>query len=187
MSVPPDAASVWGIVVAGGAGLRFGGPKHSMELQNRPLWSWGRDTLVEAGISHVIVVGPVPGGIPGGNRRRDSVAAGLAEIPEDVDYVVIHDAARPLVRPEDVARVVLFMLSQPPHVTIRDLVILPHRGFDLKARLMAGQLTSKGAFTGKHTQDDAFLFVRSSSIPESEIPEKPWLGDVRGLIEKGLS
>ena len=96
MSVPPEPASVWGIVVAGGSGLRFGGPKHSMELQGKPLWSWGRDMLVDAGVSHVVVVGPVPGGIPGGNRRRDSVAAGLAEIPDDVDYVIVHDAARPL-------------------------------------------------------------------------------------------
>ena len=31
------------------------------------------------------------------------------------------------VRSEDVAEAVVFMLSQPPHVTIRDLVILPQR------------------------------------------------------------
>ena len=67
-----------------------------MELAGKPLWSWGRDMLVDAGLSHVVVVGPVPGGIPGGNRRRDSVAAGLAEVPDDVDYVIVHDAARPL-------------------------------------------------------------------------------------------
>ncbi len=68
-----------------------------------------------------------------------------------------------------------------------DLVILPHRGFDLKARLMAKQLTSRGIFTGTHTQDDAFLFVRSSSVPKSMIPTNPWIGDVRGLIEKGTT
>ena len=93
--MPPDPVSVWGIVVAGGSGLRFGGPKHSMELQGKPLWSWSRDMLVDAGISHVVVVGPVPGGVPGGNRRRDSVAAGLAEVPDDVEFVIVHDAARP--------------------------------------------------------------------------------------------
>ena len=125
MSVPPDAASVWGIVVAGGAGLRFGGPKHSMELQGKPLWSWGRDTLVEAGVSHVIVVGPVPGGIPGGNRRRDSVAAGLAEIPDDVDYVVVHDAARPLATVAMVESLIDTLLTRDvdavvPAVPVRD-------------------------------------------------------------------
>lgn len=125
MSVPPDDRSVWGIVVAGGAGLRFGGPKHSMELEGKPLWSWGRDTLVDAGVSHVIVVGPVPGGIPGGNRRRDSVAAGLAEIPDDVDYVVVHDAARPLASKGLVKALIDTLLTRDvdgvaPAVPVRD-------------------------------------------------------------------
>jgi len=34
-------------------------------------------------------------------------------------------AQRTAVRSEDIAEVVIFMLSQPPHVTIRDVVILP--------------------------------------------------------------
>lgn len=125
MSVPPDTASIWGIVVAGGAGLRFGGPKHSMELHGKPLWSWGRDMLVDAGVSHVVVVGPVPGGIPGGNRRRDSVAAGLAEIPDDVDYVIVHDAARPLATAAMVHTIIETLLTRDvdgvaPAVPVRD-------------------------------------------------------------------
>lgn len=125
MSVPPDLASIWGIVVAGGTGSRFGGPKHSMELQGKPLWAWGRDMLVESGLSHVVVVGPVPGGIPGGNRRRDSVAAGLAEVPDDVDYVIVHDAARPLATPAIVATIVDTLLTRDvdgvvPAVPVRD-------------------------------------------------------------------
>ena len=125
MSVPPETASVWGIVVAGGSGLRFGGPKHSMDLEGKPLWSWGRDTLVDAGVSHVIVVGPVPGGVPGGNRRRDSVLAGLSEIPDDVDYVVVHDAARPLASKELVESLIATLLTRDvdgvvPAVPVRD-------------------------------------------------------------------
>ncbi len=125
MSVPPDEASVWGIVVAGGTGARFGGPKHSMELDGKPLWVWGRDTLVDAGVSHVIVVGPVPGGIPGGNRRRDSVAAGLSEIPDDVDYIVVHDAARPLAKRELVEGIIETLMTRDvdgvvPAVPVRD-------------------------------------------------------------------
>ncbi len=125
MSVPPDTVEIWGIVVAGGAGSRFGGPKHSMELEGKPLWSWGRDMLVDAGVSHVIVVGPVPGGIPGGNRRRDSVAAGLAEVPEDVDYVIVHDAARPLAPVSIVKTIVDTLITRDvdgvvPAVPVRD-------------------------------------------------------------------
>ena len=36
--------------------------------------------------------------VPGGPRRRDSVAAGLEEVG-DAEIVVVHDAARPLVSP----------------------------------------------------------------------------------------
>jgi 2-C-methyl-D-erythritol 4-phosphate cytidylyltransferase/2-C-methyl-D-erythritol 2,4-cyclodiphosphate synthase len=34
--------------------------------------------------------------VTGGERRHDSVAAGLAELPEEVAIIVIHDGARPL-------------------------------------------------------------------------------------------
>jgi 2-C-methyl-D-erythritol 4-phosphate cytidylyltransferase len=86
----------WAIVVAAGAGTRFGGPKHEVRLAGRPLWEIGRTTLVDAGAAAVVVVGDVAGGIAGGARRRDSVAAGLAEVPDDVEFVLVHDAARPL-------------------------------------------------------------------------------------------
>ena len=34
--------------------------------------------------------------VVGGATRSDSVRAGLAVVPDDVDVVVVHDAARPL-------------------------------------------------------------------------------------------
>ena len=37
--------------------------------------------------------------MPGGERRQDSVAAGLAALPEEIEIVVIHDGARPLAEP----------------------------------------------------------------------------------------
>jgi len=42
----------------------------------------------------------------GGAERQDSMAAGLAALPSDVTHVAVHDAARPLVSPADVDRVV---------------------------------------------------------------------------------
>ena len=38
-------------------------------------------------------------GLEGGERRRDSVKAGLDTL-QDVDYLVVHDGARPLVTTE---------------------------------------------------------------------------------------
>jgi 2-C-methyl-D-erythritol 4-phosphate cytidylyltransferase/2-C-methyl-D-erythritol 2,4-cyclodiphosphate synthase len=38
--------------------------------------------------------------VAGGQRRQDSVAAGLEALPERIELVVIHDGARPLAEPE---------------------------------------------------------------------------------------
>jgi len=44
--------------------------------------------------------------VVGGAERQDSAAAGLAALPREVRWVVVHDAARCLVDPEDVRRVI---------------------------------------------------------------------------------
>ena len=44
--------------------------------------------------------------VAGGAKRQESVAAGLAACDLDTRYVVVHDAARPLVTPETVSEVV---------------------------------------------------------------------------------
>ena len=95
----------WGIVVAGGRGDRFGGPKQFELLGGEPLWEWARRSLVEAGVTHVVVVGEIDGAVEPGLRRRDSVAAGLAEVPDGAEYILVHDAARPLATPALVERV----------------------------------------------------------------------------------
>jgi 2-C-methyl-D-erythritol 4-phosphate cytidylyltransferase len=53
----------------------------------------GKQLVEEQGFSKVTDI------CPGGERRQDSVAAGLARI-EKADWVVIHDGARPLVTEE---------------------------------------------------------------------------------------
>ena len=95
----------WGIVVAGGRGDRFGGPKQLELLGGEPLWEWARRSLLDGGVSGVVVVGQMAGGVAPGKRRRDSVAAGLAEVPVDAAYILVHDAARPLATPALVGRV----------------------------------------------------------------------------------
>ncbi len=42
--------------------------------------------------------------VPGGERRQDSVRAGLDRIRHDAKYVAVHDAARPLITPEQIER-----------------------------------------------------------------------------------
>ncbi len=94
-----------GIVVAAGRGERFGGEKHAALVGGVPLWRRAREVLMTGGVERVIVVGDVPGGVPGGDRRRDSVAAGLTALPTDAAGVLVHDAARPLATPHLVVRI----------------------------------------------------------------------------------
>jgi 2-C-methyl-D-erythritol 4-phosphate cytidylyltransferase len=61
--------------------------------------------------------------VPGGAERQDSVAAALAELPDDVKYVFIHDCARPLVRPEQ-------LVALHKIVRVEDAVVLAHRVTD---------------------------------------------------------
>ncbi|MGH9031878.1 MAG: 2-C-methyl-D-erythritol 4-phosphate cytidylyltransferase [Acidimicrobiia bacterium] len=100
---------VWGIVVAGGQGARFGALKQFEAL------GAARPSLVERAVAttastcdRVVVVlppgrawdgPPVTAVVAGGKRRSDSVRAGLAAVAADADVVVVHDAARPLASP----------------------------------------------------------------------------------------
>lgn len=42
----------------------------------------------------------------GGTERHESVVSGLEDLPEEVEIAVVHDAARPLVTDETIARVI---------------------------------------------------------------------------------
>lgn len=49
--------------------------------------------------------------LPGGATRQDSVRLGLGSLPDDVDIVLVHDAARPFVPAAVVARVVAAVVA----------------------------------------------------------------------------
>ncbi len=119
--------SIAGIVVAAGSGERFGSPKHLIEVGGVPMWLRGRMLLESAGVTEVVVVGDVPDGVPGGARRRDSVAAGLAALESRADWVLVHDAARPLATEELTRRVIERLLRGDvdgvvPVVPVRDTI-----------------------------------------------------------------
>lgn len=111
------------IIVAAGSGTRMGrsGDKLFIEIAGQPLvaHTWRRfDNLPE--IAHVVLVvrpqsEPVferlavrcgfrtPYSLtPGGAHRQESVAAGLAAVPDGTEIVLIHDGARPCTHPDDI-------------------------------------------------------------------------------------
>lgn len=114
----------WAIVPAAGSGQRFGGPvpKQYVAAAGRPLIAHTLEALLtHPGVRGVVVVLAAddphwPGwaelaGKPvlrcaGGASRADSVLAGLSALPDDVradEFVLVHDAARPNLRHDDLS------------------------------------------------------------------------------------
>ena len=116
---------VWAIVPAAGHGSRFGGelPKQYVTVAGQPLVAYSLLALLAHPRVAGVVVALAPGdahwpgwdelaGKPvlactGGGERAESVQAGLAALPAGVgddDCVLVHDAARPNLRLEDLDR-----------------------------------------------------------------------------------
>jgi 2-C-methyl-D-erythritol 4-phosphate cytidylyltransferase len=98
-----------GIVPAGGSGERLGAdrPKAFAVLAGRPMVEWCLEALSAVCDRIVVAVPPgfehPPDRVTGGATRSASVRNALDAAPE-ATAVVIHDAARPLVTPDLVAR-----------------------------------------------------------------------------------
>ncbi len=113
------------LVLAAGRGERLGGdiPKAFVPLLGRSLIE--RSLRAMLGVSAIDRVQPVVAPkdlgryrtrvhwdeprlaepVAGGERRQDSVAAGLEALPAEIEFVLVHDAARCLVRREAIERV----------------------------------------------------------------------------------
>lgn len=117
--------SFWCVVPAAGRGARFGAaiPKQYAGIAGRPLLEWTLEALARsprvAGIMLVLadgdahwrsrdsVAGKSLRTTIGGDERSASVLAGLRALPVEVaadDFVLVHDAARPCVRVDDIER-----------------------------------------------------------------------------------
>jgi 2-C-methyl-D-erythritol 4-phosphate cytidylyltransferase len=118
--------SVWAVLVAAGRGERLGldRPKAFAPLGGRPLLAESMERLEASDWVEAIVVvappdweepaillaeelgcGKVSASVPGGETRAESVRAGVSEVPEEAEIVLVHDAARPLLPQEVVERV----------------------------------------------------------------------------------
>jgi 2-C-methyl-D-erythritol 4-phosphate cytidylyltransferase len=120
--------AVGALVLAAGRGERLGAaaPKAFVLLAGRPLILYSLEILEQ--VSDIERVQPVLGAadvarfeelrpqtrglaklappVAGGRERQDSMRAGLAALPQSLELVAVHDAARPLVRRTDVSRVI---------------------------------------------------------------------------------
>lgn len=107
------------IILAGGQGERFGheGGKQLVEIAGKPILTWSAEAFDAVGDVGLIVivcpkersaeylkraVDPFPFVTPvivapSGPTRQESAFSGLEYVPEDFEYVILHDGARPLV------------------------------------------------------------------------------------------
>jgi 2-C-methyl-D-erythritol 4-phosphate cytidylyltransferase len=115
------------IIVAGGKGTRFGGqrPKQFLEINGTPIIVHTLRQFEQAQeIDAVVIAVPadevntfrsaveesklkkVSQVVAGGETRAQSVKCGLASI-ETADVVAVHDAVRPLVKPQEIDQVMI--------------------------------------------------------------------------------
>jgi 2-C-methyl-D-erythritol 4-phosphate cytidylyltransferase len=111
------------IIVAGGSSQRMGFDKLFAVIAGEPVIAHAIRAFECAGcISEIVLVAreqrhdeirritssagfkKISSIVPGGERRQDSVWAGLNSIDGRAEYVAVHDAARPLITPEQIER-----------------------------------------------------------------------------------
>lgn len=141
-----------GIILAGGTGERMGGdmPKQFVELAGKPVIAYSVETFDKSpSIDEIIIVchgehigrmtdivdgiKPRKGCsiIPGGRTRQESSYNGVKACPKDTEYVLIHDAARPLVDAGVIQRVLAGAKetgAAMPVIDIEDTVVVEEDG-----------------------------------------------------------
>ena len=129
------------ILLAAGQGRRMEGvvaDKILAPLAGRPVFAHSAAAFIASGVADFYVVvyrdarqslelscyAPTPAlFIKGGRERQDSVANALAGLPDTIDYVFIHDCARPLIQPGQLAALLKAVRRNPA-------VALAHRVTD---------------------------------------------------------
>lgn len=115
------------IIVAAGKSERMGTgtDKAFLSLGNRPVVAWSliafekcpdidriilvvrkEQQLAAKAVAKMFGISKLVAVVPGGNKRQESVQAGLAVCDVDTRFVVVHDGARPCVTPEVISEVV---------------------------------------------------------------------------------
>lgn len=112
------------VIVAGGAGQRFGNPegKQLIVIAGKPLLAWTLEAFDRARhVDHIVVVCPPDRELhvcdevlseyafetpitfaPSGAERQDSTRNGMNAVPEGFEIIAVHDGARPLILSETI-------------------------------------------------------------------------------------
>ncbi|HSL92127.1 MAG TPA: 2-C-methyl-D-erythritol 4-phosphate cytidylyltransferase [Candidatus Limnocylindrales bacterium] len=148
-------AKVVAIVVAGGSGKRMGGdtPKQFLPLGGRPILERTISALAASTQIDGILLALPPGlpgnvkasyrGLPkvlqavdGGAERQDSVRNALSAVPDEAEVILVHDAVRPFVSGDLLARCVVLAREHGavvPVVPVRETV----KAWDRKGKTLS--------------------------------------------------
>jgi 2-C-methyl-D-erythritol 4-phosphate cytidylyltransferase len=115
---------VTAVVAAAGRGARLGSRKQFLDLLGKPVAGWCLEVLASSTRITDVVIACEPDEadvcarvakdrcgaklravVSGGDRRQDSVFAGLRKAAPDADFVVVHDGARPFLTEDMIDRV----------------------------------------------------------------------------------
>ena len=116
------------IILAGGSGERFGkeGGKQLVEIAHKPILTWSAeafDAVADIGLIVIVcpaerqgeylskAVDPFSFATPivvaaAGSTRQESAFSGLELVPEEFEYVAMHDGARPLISADLIAHTI---------------------------------------------------------------------------------
>jgi len=184
-----------GIILAAGRGERFGGPKVLAELGGVPVLLHSVRAFLSSQVVQELIVVAQPTMepqvvallealdfpvrvVPGGKRRRDSALAGVEEAKSE--YVLIHDAARPLVPPELIRRVLRAAEEHGaavPVIPVVDTLRYVENGF------LSGKSVSRTGLFAMQTPQ-AFrrdLLLSALREADEELPD-----DAEALLRRGI-
>lgn len=174
--------NTWGVLVAGGAGTRFGRLKQLEPLLGRRVLDWSIDTLRPVCRGVVVVIPPeliddieIPTAdrvVAGGADRSASVRAGLDAVAQDATHVLIHDAARPLASVALASRVLAALVDGAAGV-------VPVIAIGDSLRTTAGEAVDRSGFVAVQTPQ-GFEIGALRSAHESA----PSATDDAGLLDR---
>lgn len=198
----PTAAAV---IVGGGSGNRFGGDKLTGQLAGKPLIAHTLGAFERAaGISAIVLVVPAGRGeefrsiardagiskltavVPGGMHRHESVLKGLNALPPGIDFAAIHDAARPLVTPELIGRVLRAALEHGAAAVASPVTDTLHRvdgggnAIETSDRSALRAMQTPQVF---RTEEVVRLLSRDPGLPTDEVSVLMSVGRKVSLVE----
>ena len=149
------------IIVAAGSSTRAGFDKLLANIDGRPVIHHAVSAFENAEcVSEIVVVCRAPDAmhdligsthfkkvhamVRGGERRQDSVQAGLDAIERTAEFVSVHDAARPLITPREIERV--FSAAQKHDAAVLAAPVTDTLKFTDSNYFVSGSIDRKNVF-----------------------------------------